>query len=57
MGWDQTASLIVTILVAVLGGVLYNGVQFRQIDKRFEQIDRRFEHVLERFGEADKRFE
>ena len=45
MGWEQTASLIVTILVAVLGGVLYNGVQFRQADKRFDDVHRRIDDL------------
>lgn len=45
MGWDQTVSLIVTILVAVLGGVLYTGVQFRQVDRRFDDVHRRIDDL------------
>ena len=51
MEWNQSVSLIVTILVAVLGGVLYNGVQFRQVDRRFEQVDKRLDDVHRRIDD------
>lgn len=45
MEWNQSVALIVIILVAVLGGVLYNGVQFRQVDKRLDDVHRRIDDL------------
>ncbi len=62
VAWDQVAVIVVTVVLAVLAGIVYNNRRFddvhRRIDDlradmnaRFAQVDARFAQVDARLGE------
>ncbi|MDR5695462.1 MAG: hypothetical protein QN121_09345 [Armatimonadota bacterium] len=45
MTWEQTIALIVTILVAVIAGIMYGNQRFDDMNRRFDDVHRRIDDL------------
>ncbi len=53
MGWPQTIAIIATILISVIGGIIYNN---RRLDDLRNDMNARFADFNARFADINTRF-
>lgn len=59
MAWEQVATIVVTVVLAVLAGVMYNNRRFDDVNRRFDDVHRRIDDLRAdmnaRFAQVDAR--
>lgn len=45
MGWDQVAVILVTVILAVLTGTMYNNRRVDDVSRRFDDVHRRIDDL------------
>lgn len=59
VAWDQVATIVVTVVLAVLAGTGYNNRRFDDVNQRFDDVHRRIDDlradVNARFAQLDTR--
>ena len=60
VAWDQVATIVVTVVLAVLAGTVYNNRRFDDVNRRFDDVHRRIDDLRAdmnaRFAQVDARF-
>ena len=51
VGWDQVAAILITVILAVLTGTLYNNRRIDDVNRRFDDVNRRFDDVHRRLDD------
>lgn len=58
--WDQVGTIVVTVVLAVLAGIVYNNRRFDDVNRRFDDVHRRIDDLRAdmnaRFAQVDARF-
>lgn len=58
--WDQVGTIVVTVVLAVLAGTVYNNRRFDDLNRHFEDVHRRIDDLRAdmnaRFAQVDARF-
>ena len=59
VGWDRVATIVVTVVLAALAGVVYNNRRFDDVNRRFDDVHRRIDDLRAdmnaRFAQVDAR--
>ncbi len=59
VGWDQVATILITVILAVLTGTLYNNRRIDDVNRRFDDVHRRLDDLRAdmnaRFAQVDAR--
>jgi Skp family chaperone for outer membrane proteins len=51
VGWDQVATILITVVLAVLAGTFYNNRRIDDVSRRFDDVSRRFDDVHRRIDD------
>jgi uncharacterized membrane-anchored protein YhcB (DUF1043 family) len=45
VGWDQVATILITVVLAVLTGTIYNNRRIDDVNRRFDDVHRRLDDL------------